>query len=236
MKKSKSKPESAESMDGVFASQVSAPVQELPASAIAVSVTLRQLSPQRSPPPLRSPVLTLCFLSVSAVKNCRVRRSARSLRFFLPRRRRRPRGTGRGLRAIRHAGDGHRRPQWRLRRAAIPHGDKKSRPPRSHRVRNHLHRRPFVPAARRNPRGISESLPADHPHEAARQKRRRRGYPRRDRRVLARTPLHHPPSQPAPARYFRASISTPNSSATTSAKKRRTIKLPSTARATSASR
>ena len=51
---------------------------------------------------------------------------------------------------------------------------KKARHPRAHRRRNHLHRWPPLSAASRKPNRLSESLPLDHPHENARQKRRRR--------------------------------------------------------------
>ena len=69
---------------------------------------------------------------------------------------------------------------------ALPHGREKSRHPRAHRRRNHLHRRPPLSAAGRKSHRLPEPLPPDHPHEAARQKRRRRGHTGRARRILAK--------------------------------------------------
>ena len=133
----------------------------------------------------------------------RLRRTPRALRLQLPGRRFRARRAGRRVRAIRHAGHGPGGSQRRLWRAAVPHGREKGGRPRAHRVGNHLHQRRLLSAAGGNARRLSEPVPPGHPHEAARQKRRRRGHPGRAGRVFPRPDLPHPPSRGAPARNFR---------------------------------
>ena len=58
-------------------------------------------------------------------------------------------------------------------------------------------------AAGGNARGLSEPVPAGDPHEAARQKGRRRGHAGGDRRIRPRADLHHAPSRRAAARDLR---------------------------------
>ena len=168
-----------------------------------------------------------------------VRRTPRPLRLQLPRRRCDARGTGRA------PARNSTCPPWRIMDRNGVYGAprfhmaaKKAGVARAHRLRNHLHQRAHLSAAGRNARGLSEPLPPGHPHETARAKRAKARPPSTRLAEFARGPdLPHAriPTSGC-SRSSAGTISTPNCSATTIARRRRATRRSSSARAASASR
>src|SRR6516164_159524 len=104
-----------------------------------------------------------------------VYRTALPVGIQFPRRSIGSRGIGRGVPLPPNAGNGAARPRWCLWRCPLSSGDEEARPEGTYRCGDHFPAALWVidtkcvPRSRavRFARGISEPLPADHPHEVA---------------------------------------------------------------------